>query len=121
MRAFCNVSLRKACACSLGLVLIDGGAALAQEQRSGIIEEIVVTAQKREESLQDVPVSISVVGDQQLEDYHVTQLTDIAAYVPGLQVNSGGSPGQTSLSLRGLAQVGPGQTVGTYLDDAPVG
>lgn len=119
-------ALHGACALSLGLAFLDTGVALAQDQtqgaqRAGVIDEIIVTAQKREENLQDVPVSISVVGDEQLQNMHVTQLTDIGAYVPGLQVNSGGSPGQTSLTLRGLAQVGPGQTVGTYLDDAPVG
>lgn len=126
MSAFTNTSLRNACASSLGLALLAGAPALAQEQaaggqRAGIIDEIIVTAQKREESLQDVPVSISVVDDQQLQNLHVTQLTDIAAYVPGFQVDSGGSPGQTVLSLRGVAPIGPGQTVGTYIDDTPVG
>lgn len=120
--------LRNACALSLGLTLLNTGVTLAQDQgpasggqRAGIIDEVIVTAQKREESLQDVPVSISVVGDQQLQNMHVTSLDDIASYVPGLQVINGGSPGQTGLTLRGLAQVGSGQIVGTYLDDAPVG
>lgn len=136
MSAFASISLRTislrtislgtVCASSAGLALLAGGSALAQEravstQRAAIIEEIVVTAQKRVENLQDVPVSISVVGNRQLEDLHVTQLTDIAAYVPGFQVDNTGSPGQTALSLRGVAPVGPGQTVGTYIDDTPVG
>jgi len=93
----------------------------ASTSRTTLIEEVVVTAQKREENARDVPVSISVIGDKQLQDLHVTQLTDIAAYVPGFQVDSGGSPGQTSLSLRGTAPVGPGQSVGSYIDDSPVG
>ncbi len=126
MSAFANMPLRTACASSVGLALLAGGPALAQTQdvsgqRAVVIDEVIVTAQKREESLQDVPVSISVVGDQRLQDLHVTQLTDIAAYVPGFQVDSTGSPGQTALSLRGVAPVGPGQTVGTYIDDTPVG
>lgn len=85
------------------------------------IAEIIVTAQKRAENLQEVPVSISVVGNQQLQDFHVTQLADVAGYVPGFQVDSTGSPGQTLLTLRGVAPVGPGQTVGTYIDETPVG
>jgi len=123
-----NRILRNACGLALGLTLLNTGVTQAQDQRpaqggqrAGIIDEVVVTAQKREESIQDVPVSISVVGGQQLQDMHVTQLNDIAGYVPGMQIVSGGSPGQTGLTLRGLAQVGSGQTVGIYLDDAPVG
>lgn len=123
-----NRILRSACSLGLGLTLLNTGVTLAQDQRSapggqraGIIDEVIVTAQKREESIQDVPVSISVVGAEQLQNMHVTQLSDIGSYVPGLQVIDGGTPGQTGLTLRGLAQVGSGQTVGIYLDDAPVG
>jgi outer membrane receptor protein involved in Fe transport len=85
------------------------------------LQEIIVTAQKRAENVQDVPASVSVVGEQQLKNLQVTQLADIAAYVPGFQVDSGGSPGQTTITLRGIAPVGPGQTVGIYLDDTPIG
>lgn len=126
MNASKRISLRTSCASSVGLALLASGSAFAQAvpatgSRFATIEEVVVTAQKREENAHDVPVSISVVGDQQLQDLHVTQLTDIAAYVPGFQVDSGGSPGQTALSLRGTAPVGPGQSVGSYIDDTPVG
>ena len=85
------------------------------------LPEVVVTAQKRSENLQEVPAQVNVVSSQELEQLHVTQLTDIGAYVPGLQVNSGGAPGQTILSLRGIAPIGPSATVGVYLDDTPVG
>jgi len=126
MTAFADSTLRTACASSLGLALLAGGPALAQQSGqsrldSTIIEEIIVTAQKRTENLQDVPLAISVVGAQQLEDYHVNQLTDIAAYVPGLQVTNGGTPGQTTVSLRGIAPISPGATVATYIDETPVG
>ncbi|WP_343518294.1 TonB-dependent receptor [Sphingomonas sp.] len=83
--------------------------------------EIVVTAQKREERLQDVPISISIVGGERMQQSGGSQLTDYAAYVPGLQVDNGGSPGRSTLSLRGVAPIGPSATVGMYLDDAPIG
>ncbi len=83
--------------------------------------EILVTAQKREENLQDVPISISVVNGERLRQSGATQLTDFGSYVPGLQVDSTGTPGQATLSLRGIAPIGASTTVGTYLDDAPVG
>ncbi|NIJ21045.1 outer membrane receptor protein involved in Fe transport [Sphingomonas naasensis] len=83
--------------------------------------EVVVTAQKREENIQDVPISISVVGGPQMQQSGGSQLTDYAAYVPGLQVDNNGSPGRSTLSLRGVAPIGPSATVGVYLDDAPIG
>lgn len=120
---------------AVGVALVWAGAAEAQTsvgesastavpgEKENVAGEIVVTAQKRAENVQDVPASVSVVGAAQLENLHVTQLTDIAAYVPGFQVDSGGSPGQTTINLRGISAVGGDQTstVGTYLDDTPVG
>jgi iron complex outermembrane receptor protein len=85
------------------------------------VEEVVVTAQKRSENLQAVPAQVNVVTAVALQQFHATQLADIGAYVPGLQVNSGGTPGQTTLSLRGIAPIGPSATVGSYIDDTPVG
>jgi len=83
--------------------------------------DIVVTAQKREERIQDVPISISVVNQEQILDSGSSQLVDYAAYVPGFQVDNAGSPGRSTLSLRGVAPIGPSATVGIYLDDAPIG
>lgn len=93
----------------------------AQEETPSDEAEIVVTAQKRSERLIDVPAAISVIGARQLENSKASQLTDIAAYVPGLQVDSGGTPGQTTISLRGIAPLDANATVGTYIDEAPVG
>jgi iron complex outermembrane recepter protein len=86
-----------------------------------VIAEIIVSAQKRTENLQDVPASVSVMGEQQLARLHATQLTDYAAYMPGVNIGSGGTPGQTTITLRGIAPVGPGSVVGTYIDDTPLG
>jgi outer membrane receptor protein involved in Fe transport len=92
-----------------------------QETGSIQLEEIVVTAQKRSENIQDVPAAVSVISNQLVNDLHATQLTDVGAYVPALQIDSGGSPGQTTISIRGIAPIGRGATVATYIDDSPVG
>lgn len=87
------------------------------------LEELVVTAQKRTERLQDVPSSISVMTSAQLERVQPNSLVDFASYVPGFNVNSNGSPGQTQITLRGIstgASLG-GTLVGTYIDDTPLG
>ena len=57
---------------------------------------IVVTAQKREERIQDVPISISVVDQEKILDSGSSQLVDYAAYVPGFQVDNAGSPGRST-------------------------
>lgn len=99
----------------------------AQEQEQASQSDIkefgavIVTADKREESINEVPSSISVIGQDQLENLSATQLTDYANYVPGLQVTSGGTPGQTTVTLRGIAPLSSGATVGTYIDETPVG
>lgn len=97
--------------------------ALAQATASEplLLEEIIVTAQKRLENLQTVPASVSVMGGERIALSSPTGVADYAAYMPGLAISSGGTPGQVSLALRGVAPVGPGATVGTYIDDTPLG
>ncbi len=95
-----------------------------QAQEAGAIEaagEIVVTAQKRVQNVQDVPISISVVSGEELQEQGSASLVDYAGYVPGMNVSNGGTPGQTTITLRGVAPLNASQTVGIYLDDAPVG
>lgn len=89
--------------------------------QGSMLEEIVVTAQKRDENLQDVPASVSVVDSRQLARLAAKQLADYAGYMPGVNIANGGSVGQTTVTLRGIAPVGPGSVVGTYIDDTPLG
>lgn len=85
------------------------------------LERVVATAQKRSENIMDVPAAISVLGGDWLEASGTRHLTDFAAHVPGFQVDSQGAPGKVSLALRGLAPIGTSSTVGTYIDDTPLG
>ena len=82
---------------------------------------MTVTANKREENIREVAVAITKLSEQQLENINATQMTDYANYVPGLAVQSNGTPGQTQVSMRGIAAMSPGSTVGTYVDETPVG
>lgn len=89
---------------------------------SGSLEEIVVTAQKREERLKDVPASISVLSGEAIQKIGATSLADYATLVPGLTVNSFGTPGQTQILLRGITTGGGASAlVGTYIDETPFG
>ncbi len=92
--------------------------------RDAVLEEVVVTAQKRSERLQDVPVSVSSISSESLQAVHATSLADYAAYIPSLQVTSFlGQPGQVNLSLRGITtgSTASNQSVAIYVDDVPVG
>jgi outer membrane receptor protein involved in Fe transport len=91
-------------------------AAPASDTAPVSLEEIVVTARKREERVQDVPISLAILTSEALEKSGVTNLEDLGHEVPGLTVVSGG-PGQNQITLRGLSG---NNTVGLYVDDTPV-
>ena len=83
--------------------------------------EIVVTAQKRAETLVEIPQSISVVGGKELERRNATSLEDLPALIPGLAVNTSGTPGVARIILRGINTGGSNATVGVYVDETPFG
>jgi len=111
---------RLAHAISLAL-LMSASAALAEDATDSQLGTIIVTAEKRSEDIQNVPMSIGVIDEQQLENQHLTQLSDIAGYMPGFTVINGGSPGQAQLGLRGISPLSAGSTVATYIDETPLG
>ncbi len=81
---------------------------------------IVVTAEKREENLQNVPMSISAVSGNVLDNLNMRNFNDYAALVPGLSLLNS-RPGYTTLTLRGQNAGGVGSTVAVYLDESPFG
>ena len=83
-------------------------------------EDIVVTAQKREQSLLNVPLSVSVVSGATLERQQAFNFEDYLKLVPGLQLNQD-TPGAGRLILRGLNTGGYSSTVAVYEDETPFG
>ena len=93
------------------------------------LEEVIVTAQKRTESLQDVPLSIQAIGTKQLEELHIANFADYAKFLPSLSYQNGGQsggPGFSRAFMRGVANgavpnhSGSQPSVGTYLDEQPI-
>lgn len=83
------------------------------------LEEIVVTAQKRTESVQDVPISISAYSSDFLDKSGVSNLKDISLYAPNLTLSSAGQKANTRISIRGVGSVGNAgiePAVGVYID-----
>ncbi|HEX8058349.1 MAG TPA: TonB-dependent receptor plug domain-containing protein, partial [Novosphingobium sp.] len=94
--------------------------ALAQDDSagSGSANDIVVTARRVEERLQDVPISITVFNQQQLANKNVTTATDLANYTPSLSADNNFGPDNTSFAIRGFVQdIGTAPSVGTYFGD----
>jgi iron complex outermembrane receptor protein len=116
--------------CALGALMACGLAAApapahaeadAPAKGSGVeVSELVVTAQKREERLQDVPISISVVTPAVLAATNAKNLTELSGAVPGVQFNGNGGGGRTYLSMRGTSgsALNTGdEPVAIYMDD----
>lgn len=99
--------------------------AQAQSGGSVALEEVVVTAQKRSENLQDVPVSIQALGEAKLEQLQVQNFTDYVKYLPSVSFQTT-SPGFSNVYMRGVASGGDGNhsgplpSVGIYLDEQPI-
>jgi outer membrane receptor protein involved in Fe transport len=95
----------------------DSGAA---EDEPGTLDQIIVTAQKREEALQDVPVVVTALSETMLEDNGVRDIKDLATIVPGLTVTSTQSEAQTTARIRGIGTVGDNagleSSVGVVID-----
>ena len=106
------------------MVLGTGGTAWAQstpqgEQDATNLDAIVVTAQSRQQELQDVPIALQVVDQQLLDDVAADNLGDIDAFVPGLVVDAA-QPTQPSFRLRGVETsdfgIGTDPAVGVFVD-----
>lgn len=85
------------------LTVAAGTPVLAQAAGEGAVGEIVVTAQKREQRLQEVPVSVTALGAEQLERMQIASGTDVAKQVPNLRVSNLGNEDQPKFAMRGIA------------------
>ncbi len=84
------------------------------------LEELIVTAQKREQSVMDVPISIMAFGAQELDKGMIGDLDDLEMFVPGLSVAARGDV-QRRIFMRGMSNLAGGTPhVGLYLDEMPV-
>ena len=108
-----GVSLTAVCA----LIGTVAPAAQAQQQGAAALEEIIVTAQRREENLQKVPIAVSALGSEMLDQFDVRSVREVSSIVPNLwmETNTGLSSGARA-SLRGI-----GEDESYFTSDTPVG
>ena len=98
---------------------------------SSLLEEVVVTAQKRTENILSVPISITAVNQATLEALDIKDITDFSRVAPGVSLLPGGpggggasgaalSTGETTVVIRGISATAGSATTGIYLDDTPI-
>src|SRR5213593_4236445 len=97
-----------------------------EEKKPKVTEEITVTARKKAETIQEIPISVAAPTEEQLRDRGAETIEDIAANVPGFSVQSLG-PGQSQVAIRGVSsgqivrdQPGVKEQVGVYLDESVI-
>ncbi len=101
------------------------GAATAADAPTSL-SEVIVTATKRAENLQNVPMSIQAIDTKKLNQLNITNFNDYVRFIPSLQTNTGGPPNTSIIYMRGVSDggngnhSGPQPSVGTYLDELPV-
>src|SRR6185369_13912457 len=96
------------------------------EKKPKVTEEMVVTARKREETVQEVPMSVAAPTESELRDRGAENLEDVSANVAGFSVQNLG-PGQSQVAMRGVSsgqivrdQPGVKEQVGVYLDETAI-
>ncbi len=104
----------------------------ADKVETGGLDEVVVTAQKKSENMQDVPVAMVALGTEKLEELRIQNLDDYVKYLPSVAFSRGdgqgsnGQPGASHVYMRGVVSgsnenhSGSQPSVGTYLDEQPV-
>lgn len=97
--------------------MLAAGLPATQISHAAQLEEVVVTAQKRTESLQDVPISVAVVSGETLDNFSITDLGELSAAIPNVTIGQNAT--QDSITIRGVgsgANHGFEQSVGTFID-----
>src|SRR5580704_18435414 len=108
--------------CGSALGGIFAGAAIAQQSHSdpGQLEEIIVTAEKRESTVQTTPMSLTAVTGADIQDRGLTDLGNLVQSIPGVSMRTSG-PGMGEFEMRGVSSTGGNSpTVGFYYDDTPL-
>ena len=108
------------------VVALTSPALMAQDNLA--IDEVVVTAQKRAENLQDVPISIQAIGSQAIKELNLTNFKDYTQMLPSVAMTPtlGAGSSFSLVYMRGIATAGDGQattsqpSVGMYLDELPM-
>src|SRR6266403_3487819 len=89
----------------------------AEPAAAGGLEEIVVTATRREESISKVPISVSAFNQEMIDQRGIKDFNDVVRFTPGVSIDTSGT---NAISIRGISSSGGAGTTGIYIDDTPI-
>src|SRR5579863_10541896 len=121
-RCILRGATRAACQVSFAVLAFGPLGAWADQPQSGeaaapALQEVVVTATRREESLSKVPLSITALTQESLDDRGIKDFSEVARFTPGVNFDNSGT---NNISIRGISGTGGAGTTGIYLDDTPI-
>lgn len=107
------------------LALVIPAGLMFQVPAAGALEEIVVTSQKREQSLSDVPIAVSVLGSDQIDSTFASGIEGLQAFIPAVSFRTGNTTRNSALTVRGIGTVsfsiGAEPSVSTVVDNVVLG
>src|SRR6202162_4289504 len=92
-------------------------ATTAEPAATGGLEEIVVTATRREENISKVPISVTAFSQDMIDQKGIKDFQDIVRFTPGVSIDTSGT---NAISIRGISSSGGAGTTGVYIDDTPI-
>src|SRR5712671_4107808 len=107
----------------LRTLIVGAGACLAtpasanEAAAGGALEEIVVTATRREESINKVPISVTAFNQDMIDQRGIKDFNDVVRFTPGVSIDTSGT---NAISIRGISSSGGAGTTGIYIDDTPI-
>jgi len=99
------------------LAAMPGPRAYADEQTVAGLQEVVVTATRHEESLSKVPISVTALTQESMDQLGIKDFQDVARFTPGVTIDNSGT---NAISIRGISSSGGAGTTGIYIDDTPI-
>jgi outer membrane receptor protein involved in Fe transport len=81
------------------------------------VQQVIVTAQKRREDIRDVPIAVSVVTGEQLQNRQILDVEDLTRNIPNISFSTQAGPGLGTVEIRGVSSQAGSATVSVYLDD----
>jgi iron complex outermembrane recepter protein len=91
--------------------------AATETEGGGGLQEVVVTATRREENLSKVPISVTALTQEALDDRGIKDFSEVARFTPGVNFDNSGT---NNISIRGISGTGGAGTTGIYIDDTPI-
>jgi len=95
--------------------------AIDNSPESTVLEEVLVTASRRQESLQDTGLSVTAWQPDEFAEVGLDSIRDIVEYSPGVYYSGGSTPQDNSITMRGIGNFMSSPSVGIYVDDIPIG